>query len=215
MKFNRVIDLTLTIEHGTRGYEVNPICFFNQYQTIRDDGYNLMQVILNSHVATHIDAPYHFLEDGLKLDEIPLERLMGEAVVVDCSYKQAKELITMDDLMESKDQVKENDVVLIRTDWDRYYPGRVFDYDMPNVSLECIDFFIEKKIKILGLQTPSLNWVEDNPGAHRMLLGAGVLLVEGLANLGQIRKKRCFFMALPLKLKGLDGFPVRALAFEE
>ena len=215
MNFQKIIDLTLVIEHGTRGYEVNPVCFFNQYQTIQEDGYNLMQVILNSHVGTHIDAPYHFLDDGLKLDEIPLERFMGEAVIIDCSYKKAKELITLKDLEGSKDRVKENGIVLIRTDWDRYYPGRAFNYDMPNVSLECIDFFVEKKINMLGLQTPSLNWEEDNPAAHCKLLGAGILLVESLANLDQIEKESCFFMALPLKLKGLDGFPVRALALLE
>lgn len=214
MNAKRVIDLTLTIEHGTRGYEVNPICFFNQYQTIAEDGYNLTQVILNSHVATHIDAPCHFLEDGEKLDEIPLERLMGEAVIINCTGKQPKEMITMHDLKEYESSVGEGRIVLIRTDWDKYYPGQKFNYDMPNVSLECIDFFVDRNIKMLGLQTPSLNWEEDNPGAHRRLLGAGILLVESLANLKEIKQNPVFFMALPLKLKGLDGFPVRALAIE-
>jgi len=210
----RIIDLTHTIEHGDKVYDANPTCFFNQYQTIARDGYNLTQAILNSHAGTHIDAPYHFVEDGLRVDEIPLERLVGEAILIDCSGKKPKEMITLDEIRRHDGRIARGCNVLIRTDWYKTYPGREFAYDMPNVDTAVVQYLVDKGINLLGLETPSLNWV-DNPGAHRLLLGANILLVEGLANLDQIRADRFTFICLPLKLKGLDGFPVRALAIEE
>lgn len=210
----RIIDLTHTVGHGNKAYEVNPTTFFNPYQTIAVDGYNLTQVILNSHTATHIDAPYHFVDKGLRLDKIPLERLMGDAFVIDVSYKKAKEMITLDEVRKYDHLIGQGSNVLIRTDWYKTYPGRTFAYDMPNLHTDCVRYFGEKKINLLGLETPSLNW-EDNPGAHRLLLGANILLVEGLANLDKIKREQFFFICLPPKLKGLDGFQVRAVAIEE
>lgn len=210
----RIIDLTHTLEHGNKAYEVNPTTFFNQYQTIEQDGYNLVQAIINSHTATHIDAPYHFVADGLRLDEIPLERLIGEAFVIDCTHRKAKDMIVLDDILPYDERVTEGANVLIRTDWYKTFPGREFAYDMPNLSTDCVRYFIKKKINLVGLETPSLNW-EDNPNAHRLLLGAGVLLVEGLANLDRIAADKFLFICLPPKLKGLDGFQVRAVAIEE
>jgi len=210
----RIIDLTHTIENGNKVYDANPTCFFNPYQTIARDGYNLTQVILNSHASTHIDAPYHFVAKGLRLDEIPVERLIGEAVLVDCGGKKAKELITLDEVRKYDSRITEGSNVLIRTDWYKTYPGREFAYDMPNIDTAVVRYLVGKKINLLGLEMPSLNWA-DNPGAHRLLLGANILLVEGLAHLDRIKKERFTFICLPLKLKGLDGFPVRAVAIEE
>lgn len=210
----RMIDLTHSIEHGNKAYEANPTCFFNQYQTIETDGYNLTQAIINSHAATHMDAPYHFVASGLRLDEIPVERLIGEAVLIDCAPKKPKEMITLAEVKRYDHLITAGTNVIIRTDWCKTYPGHVFAYDMPNLETAAVRYLVEKKINLLGLEMPSLNW-EDNPGAHRLLLGANIILVEGLANLDQIGRDKFFFICLPPKLKGLDGFPVRAVAIVE
>jgi kynurenine formamidase len=209
----RIVDLTLTIENGNLAYEVNPKCFFNQYQTIENDGYNLTQIILNSHASTHMDAPYHFVEDGMKLDEIPLDRLIGPAVVINCTHRKDREMIMLEDIKSSFGKIEKDKIVLIRTDWYKHYPSKHFNYDMPNIDIPLIEFLVERKIKLLGLETPSLNWA-DNPGAHRKLLGAGIILVEALGYLDQLTRDEVEFFAIPLKLKGLDGCPIRAFAIE-
>jgi len=211
---SRIIDLTLTIDNGNLAYEVNPRCFFNQYQSIERDGYNLTQIILNSHASTHLDAPYHFIEEGARLDEIPIHRFMGRALVVNCTHRKEKETIILEDIEPYSSKIEEDEIILIRTDWYKHYPSYRFNYDMPNIDLPVIDFLIEKRIKLLGLETPSLNW-NDNPGAHRKLLGAGIILVEALGYLDQLTKEEIQFFALPLKLKGLDGSPARAFAIED
>ncbi len=210
----RVIDLTHTVEHGNKAYEVNPTTFFNPYQTIEADGYNLTQVILNSHTATHIDAPYHFIQSGRRLDEIPVERLIGEAVCVNCAPKKPKEMITLAEVKKYDHLITPGSNVVIRTDWWKTYPGHEFAYDMPNLDTAVVQYLVDRKINLLGLEMPSLNW-QDNPGAHRLLLGADILLVEGLAHLDEIGREKFFFICLPPKLKGLDGFQVRAVAIVE
>ncbi|MDI3516175.1 MAG: arylformamidase [Thermotogota bacterium] len=207
----RFVDLTLTLEHGTRALDLDPITFINKYRTIEKDGYNLSQVILSSHVATHIDVPRHFLENGETLEQIPLDRLIGEACLLDFSHKKAKERITADELSKYDNLIEPDSVVILRTDWYKTFPSHEYGYDNPNVTTDAVEYLVSKKIKMLGVEAPTLNW-EDNPRSHKILLGAGIILVEGLAYLDQLETDTFRFYAIPLKIKGLDGFPVRAFA---
>ncbi len=207
----KFLDLTLMLEDGTRALDLDPITFVNKYRSIDQDGYNLSQVILSSHVGTHIDAPYHFLEQGVTLDRVPLDRLIGNARLLDLSFKKAKELITRKE-MESYDSViSRDDIIILRTDWYKKFPSHEYGYDNPNVSTEAVKYLVQKKIKMLAVESPTLNW-EDNPDAHKILLSAGILLVEGLAYLDKISTETFTFYAIPLKIKDIDGFPVRAFA---
>lgn len=207
-----VVDLTLTLKHGSRGYEPHPHNFFNQVNNIEEDGYNLSQIILNSHVGTHIDAPYHFLEDGKTLEELDVNDLVGQACVLDFTNKGARDMITAQELEAHDDLISKHEIVLLRTDWYKEFPGDRYLNDMPNVSLGAAEYLVSKKIKLLGIETASLNW-EDNAETHKKLL-SNMLIVEGLACLDKLTSQSVEFIALPLKLEGLDGCPVRAIAIE-
>jgi len=208
---SRFVDLTLTLEHGTRALDLDPITFVNEYRTIPVDGYNLCQVILSSHVATHIDVPRHFIEDGETLEEVSLDRLIGDALLLDFSHKGPKSRITAEELQEYDDLIKPGNVVILRTDWYKKFPSHEYGYDNPNVTTDAVEYLVGKKIKMLGVEAPTLNW-EDNPRSHKLLLGAGIILVEGLAYLDKLEVNTFRFYAIPLKIRGLDGFPVRAFA---
>lgn len=207
----RFVDLTLTLENGTHALDLDPITFVNPYRSISKDGYNLSQVIISSHVGTHIDAPRHFLQDGISLDEIPLDRLIGPAQLLDFSHKKEKETIERVELEAHDAKIREDDIVLLQTDWYKRFPSHAYGYDNPNVSTQAVEYLVEKGIKMLGVEAPTLNW-NDNPNAHRLLLGAGILLVEGLAFLDKLGNGPFTFYCLPVKIRGIDGFPVRAFA---
>ncbi len=208
---SRFIDLTLTLENGTRALDLDPITFVNKYRTIKQDGYNLCQVVVSSHVGTHIDAPSHFIEGGETLDQVPLERLIRRGKLLDFTIKGKNSSISRAEMEEHDSVIEPGDAVLVRTDWYKTFPSRDYGYNIPNISTEAVKYLVEKKIGILGVEPPTLNW-EDNPNSHRILLGGGVLLVEGLAYLDKIGPGEFRFHAIPLKIDGIDGFPVRAFA---
>jgi kynurenine formamidase len=131
-------------------------------------------------------------------------------------YERA--LIRVADLGQVADKIREGDGLLLRTGWSRRVGDPSYRDELPRVSLELAEWCVAKKIRILGVEPPSVadvNNAEELTAVHRVLLQGGVILVEGLANLDQIRHERVTFMAFPLKVAGGDGAPVRAFAVEE
>jgi kynurenine formamidase len=210
----RIIDLTLPLFDGMRGVKLEP------YTTIATVGYNTTTAQLYSHAGTHMDAPRHFLEGGGTIDRVPLERCIGPALVVDLSHKGPHSLITVEELAPYVAQITPGSRVLLRTDWDRYANQAEYRQDMPRVSAELARWLVERKINLLGVQTPSVASVRPEDKAelievHQILLKAEIIIVEGLANLSQLNQAVVTFIALPLKIAGCDGSPVRALALEK
>ena len=223
----RIIDLTLPLESGLRGVAVEPA------RTLEKDGWNATALHLYSHCGTHMDAPPHFGVAGPSIAEIPLDRCMGPAWVVDpvgCSPVEAgseenasrrhceRALIRVADLGETADRIQEGDGLLLRTGWSRFIHEPAYRDQLPRVSLELAEWCVARGVRMLGVEPPSVadvNNREELTSVHRVLLQAGVIIVEGLANLDQIRREKVTFMALPLKVAGGDGAPVRALAIEE
>jgi arylformamidase len=222
----RIIDLTLPLENSLRGVSIEPA------KTLEKDGWNATTLHLYSHCGTHMDAPTHFGVSGITIDQIPLDRCMGPAWVVDpvCSvparaypdnasrrpYERA--LLRVADVGQVADKMREGDGLLLRTGWSRRVHEPSYRDELPRVSLELAEWCVAKKIRILGVEPPSVadvNNPEELTAVHKVLLEAGVIIVEGLANLDQIRGEKVTFMAFPLKVAAGDGAPVRAFAIEE
>jgi len=220
----RIIDLTLPLEDGLRGVSIEPA------KRLEKDGWNATTLHLYSHCGTHMDAPTHFGVSDQTIDRIPLDRCMGPAWVVDPvehpsvrgegvhgpPYECA--LIRVADLGPTADKVQKGDGLLLRTGWSRYVGGLSYRDKLPRVSLELAEWCAARGVRMLGVEPPSVadvNSLEELTAVHKVLLRAGVIIVEGLANLDQIRRERVTFMALPLKVAGGDGAPVRAFALED
>ena len=222
----RIIDLTLPLENGVRGVSIESA------KTLEKDGWNATTLHLYSHGGTHMDAPIHFGVSSQTIDQIPLDRCMGPAWVADpvCSvpvraseenasrrhYERA--LILVADLGQTADKIREGDGLLLRTGWSRRAGDPSYREGLPRVSLELAEWCVAKGVRMLGVEPPSVADV-NNAGelvaVHRVLFEAGVIIVEGLANLDQIRHEMVTFMAFPLKVTGGDGAPVRAFALED
>ena len=208
----RIVDLTLPLRSGMPGVAFEPAL------TIEKDGWNATTLHLYSHAGTHMDAPIHYAVSEETVDAIPLERCMGPAWVADAADVGPRGLISPEHLGAVADRLAPGDGLLIRTGWSARHGTPEYRTALPRISRDLALWCVDHTVKILGVEQPAVADVtnlEELTAIHRILLGAGVVIVEGLAGLGALVKERVTFMAFPLRLAGGDGSPVRALAIEE
>jgi len=206
----RIIDLSLTAYHGMRGVAIHP------HTSTNDAGYNTTNLHLYSHAGTHMDAPLHFVDGGATIDQWDLRKCVGTALVIDLSHKPANSPIMVADLADYANQIGKGSRLLLRTDWDRHADLADYRTGFPHVSVELAEWLVERGVWLVGVQAPSVATLQDRQAlrdVHQILLRGGVVIVEGLANLDQL-PPAVEFIALPLKIQGGDGSPVRAIAVD-
>jgi kynurenine formamidase len=206
-----IIDLSLTFRAGMRGVGFEPD------KAMPADDYNTTNLSLYSHAGTHMDAPLHFVSGGRTIDRVALEKCVGPARVFDLAHKAPYSQITVDDLAPFAGQITPQSRVLLRTDWDRHADADDYRTHFPRISVELARWLAEKRIWLLGVQSPSVASLrpEDRQeliDVHQTLLRAEIVIVEGLANLDRLPQEVAQFVALPLKLDGIDGSPTRPIA---
>lgn len=207
----RIVDLSLEIYHGMPTFAWDPKCAVIVHNTTDTIGYNMTQLSMSTHQGTHLDAPYHFLDDGKTVEQLNLDQCVGPAILVDLTYKQPKEPIEIKDFEPYADRITEGAKVIYRTDWFKELPRRHYFSDFPYMTIELATWLAERKIGLIGMDVPTPNPTDYDP-VHKILLGAEIVVVEGLANLGDIGADEFFFSAAPLKIRGRDGAPIRAYA---
>jgi len=210
----QIIDLTIPIQDsmpvfpGDMGISIKP------YHTLEMGYSNSKSLYLGTHTGTHLDAPYHFFADGKTLDEIALKKFVGEAILVDCDGKEPCDTIHIADLEPFAQNISSCSRVIIRTGWDKWFGREEYFRDYPVISAGVAKWLAERQIWLLGVDTPSVDgWKTED--AHVALLKAEVVIVESLVNLDKITQTPFYFAALPLSIKGADGSPVRAIAFQD
>ncbi len=212
----RYIDLTLPIQEGMPVWPGDSGPEYRQVKSLEEHGYAVQAVCFSNHLGTHLDAPSHVVKGGMTLDRIPLKTLIGKAVLLDFADKGKKDRITRTDLQTRGDMLGRGARVLIRTGWDRHYGSSFFFQNFPCLTLEAAQDLAQRGIALLGMDTPSPSPVDDpGQGIHRTLLGAGIVLLEGLINLHRLRGNECELIVLPALFKGFSGSPCRAVAIEE
>ncbi len=205
------IDLTAELYDGAPTMPMDPKLSISWHCNLDTLGYNLSRVIMSTHQGTHFDAPRHFFYEGETIDKISLQRCIVRAVKVNLTAKKPKEAITVADLEPYEAQIEAGLCVLLHTGWDKVFPQDAFFKDFPFVSRELADWFVQKKVGLVGMDMPTPNG-KDWKYVHEKMLGNGTLIVEGLANMEELPDGEFTFMALPLKIKERDGSPVRAIA---
>ncbi len=203
-----IVDLSLPLAHGMRGVEISP------HTRIANEGYNTTNLHLYSHAGTHMDAPLHFLDGGATIDQWDLQKCIGPALVVDLSFKEPDSLISVADLGAAAGQIEAGSRVLLRTDWDSHVELPDYRTHFPRISRELASWFVEKGVWLVGVQTPSVASLSDRDelrDVHQTLLRGQIVIVECLINLHDLPTE-VTFIALPLKVDGGDGSPVRAVA---
>ena len=211
----RFVDLTHALCGGQAGYPSDPELRIRRVHTLASAGYNVAEISFSTHQGTHLDAPYHFFDNGSTVDAIPLERLCGPAALVDLAPGSALATQTMISpamLAGHAAAFAPGARVLCRTGWDRRWGAPDYYSAHPWFTLEAARWIASRGIALLGLDTPSPS--VDELEVHRVLLGrsAQIVVVESLCHLDRL-PPRFTLLCLPLRLAGCDGSPVRAVAW--
>lgn len=208
------IDLSHPLEDGQLNFPFDPKISIVVHNTIDSIGYNISQISMSSHQGTHLDAPFHFYDDGKTLDQMRLEQFYGPATLVDLapgSHLEAETPLTVEMFEPHADAFQPDAKIIYRTGWNRMFGQPAFFSDFPTLTLDAARWIAERKIGMLGMDTPtpSTDWME----CHHILLKEGVeiVIVEGLTNLEQL-PEHFTFIGFPLNIKGRDGSPIRAVA---
>ncbi|MBO4312068.1 MAG: cyclase family protein [Desulfovibrionaceae bacterium] len=209
-----VHDLTHSLAPEISLYPGTPQPSFQPLASIERDGFRETSFWLTSHMGTHMDAPAHLLPEGTCLDDIPPERFCGSAFVADCSALKPGKNLSLPLLKAAYQEPL--DFLLVHTGWDCFWGQPAYLKDYPTLEPEAAEWLAGLGLKGVGLDTISPDPLDSSTlPAHRLLLGAGTLLIENLCNLGPLCGRRLFFAALPLPLARADGAQVRAVAIKQ
>jgi kynurenine formamidase len=231
----RVIDLSQSLGPGIPVFPGFPDPRFEtMLSQARGDVANVEILHFVPHSGTHMDAPYHFFSSLRHVDELPIDCLIGPGIVVDLSSKKGCVAIQPTDIQvwesASSQSIQAGDIVLLRTDhyrtWKLGPQGEAFwKNGWPYLDRSAVEYLAGKNIKALGVETfsPDMELPQDGApsgalverSSHHTFLPKGILVMECLAHLDEIPSPRCLVIALPLKLAGGSGSPVRVVAVVE
>lgn len=177
---------------------------------------------VSTHVGTHVDSPLHVVAGAPTIGRIPIERTIGEAVVLDLTPIEANEAIGPEHLEPHRAKVREGDIAILRTDWcDRMWKKPEYWLDSPYLTKEGAEWLAEQKPKACAFdffQEYVGRFKEFNTRdfvVHDTLLPKGILLIENVTNLGALTQDRFMLYAVPIRLMTTEGAPARVYAVEE
>jgi len=216
------IDLTRCIERGMTTFHTywHPEVTVEQVGSIADEGRETHEVSFGTHTGTHLDAPRHFIEGGGAVEDLSLDALVGPVTLVDFTHLDENEAVTVDML----EDVDITERTLFRFGWeDRWGDADDFYFDYPYFTVAAAEYLVDQDVKLLGFDTPSpdassgsLDGGEEDSPVHKVLLGAEVVLVEYLKNLGAVDPdEEWSISALPIKIRGVDGAPARVVVWRD
>ncbi len=210
---NMIIDLSQSINSDIKLYPGSPNVYFLKWSKYSIDGYDAEAIFLSTHTGTHMDAPSHFIEGSEPIDDIDVNRFVMKNVHLLKILKSANQLITVEDIINSDIDIEENDSIVFSTGWEHNYNSDNYISSNPGLSPEAATYLSNKKINAVAIDSPSIDsGIESEFPVHQILLKNNIIIIENICNLAQIDKKNFKLIAIPLKLRGASGSPVRALA---
>ncbi len=203
----RVWDISVPNRPDMHFYPGDPMLEQTQIRAIkRGDAANLTHLSLGAHTGTHVDAPAHFIDGAPTLERIGLDRMVGPARVLDL-----RGLAAIDANALRGHEIQRGDIVLFLTDNSERWAKPGFQQDFTYVTRDAAEYLVERGVKTIGMDYLSIEQFGSKTfEVHKLLLGAGILIVEGL-DLRGIAAGPYMFTCLPLKLEGVDGAPARAV----
>ena len=231
----RLVDLSHAYGDSTLYWPTSPTAFEKQTLAYGDSGagyfYSAYSVCTPEHGGTHLDSPIHFHEGGLSTDELPLASLVAPAVVIDVTEQAAGNRdyrVSAADVERFENEhgvIASGTIVLARTDWSRFWPdamgylgddtpGDATRLSFPGFGADAVRVLAEERqVAMLGIDTASIDYGQSQDFiAHRIGAAAGVANLENLTNLALLPPTGSVVMALPMKIEGGSGGPVRVVA---
>ncbi|HET6826278.1 MAG TPA: cyclase family protein [Amnibacterium sp.] len=215
-----VVDLSVPLRAGVQTYPGDPQLAFAPHSTVARDGFNLLAVHMGTQTGTHVDAPFHFEDGAPTLDELPLTRFLGPAVIADVREVGARTAITRAHLAGALSEVRPGSIVLLHTGWSRHFGTEAY-FDHPFLDADACRALLDAGVLTIGIDAINLDETPDDehPGAgfpvHHLIARAAGVICENLTNLAAVRSAHPTVSLLPLAFIGTDGAPVRAVAYEQ
>jgi arylformamidase len=203
----KLIDVTVPLDANLPTYPGNTAYTLEAIKRLaRGDSSNVSTVHMSAHAGTHVDSPRHFFDNGAGAESLALEMLIGRARVIEITSRKG---IDADELAASN--LSEDIRVLIKTANSRLWGSPDFQKDFVGVTEAGATYLLEHGIKLVGVDYLSVEQFKK-PGApaHHILLGAGIIVVEGL-NLRDVEPGVYEMFCLPLPVVGSDGAPARVV----
>lgn len=169
---------------------------------------NCSRLHTSLHSGTHMDAPFHFIHDGAKIDQVDLDRCLGPTLRI--PIPAGTQQIDMPILEPWNNKLRVAHRVILHTGWYHRWGLPGYFTDHPVITGQAARYLVDHGVVLVGVDTPSVD--RDPYEAHLAFLGAGLLIVENLTNLDAIHGEVFELVAIPLRVAGRDGSPVRAIA---
>jgi len=167
---------------------------------------NVSKISMGSHTGTHVDAPRHFLKEGKKIEVMPVEIMMGIARVIEIHNPRVDSAELVDK------HVRRGERILLKTrNSAQQWSKSPFNENFVSISQKAAKYLAKKSLKLIGIDYLSVGgFKDDGAEIHRILLGSGAWLIEGL-DLSEISPGKYYLVCLPLKFESGDGAPARVI----
>ena len=204
-----IYDLSYTIGPDTMAYPGTEKPNLKVMNTVDKDGFQETLISMYSHAGTHMDAPAHMLRGAAYLDALPMERFCGRAYVMDCTSYGDDSQIPSDALPALTDI----DFLVLSTGWEDKWGTDAYFGRFPVLSPEAADIVANAGLSGVGVDMMSVDPMDTTEfPVHMRFFNKGMVIIENLCNLKELRGKYVELYALPLKYENADGAPVRVLA---
>lgn len=201
-----MIDISVPLFNGIDPYEGDPA--FEQslvYSVDKGDIANVSKLVLSAHTGTHVDAPYHYFNDGKPIDQVDLKKFMGPCHVIEIPDNELENnLVTKKSLPKSFKYPR----VLLKTK-NSNHPA-VFDRNFVGINLECAKYLVENKIELIGIDGFSIEEFTGDGSVHKELLSHEIAVLE-IIDLSHVNPGDYNLICLPLRIKSCDASPARAI----
>ena len=206
MPTSRWLDVSVPLRDGMLPWPGDPAFRLTRlFDMERGDACTVSALSMSAHAGTHVDAPLHYLRRGRSVDQWPLDATVGPARVIVIRHPR---VIDVDELRTHR--IRKGERLLVKTrNSARKRPGMFFK-DYVSVSPAAARYLASRRLRAIGIDGPSIGPFEDGAETHRILLDAGIWIVEWL-DLRRIPAGPCELMCLPLRVVGGDGAPARAI----
>lgn len=203
-----IYDISVPVVNGGLIYPGNPAISITPQQAVSKGGSsNVSSLAFGSHTGTHVDAPKHFFDDGITVDALPLETLMGPAMLICID----DEVAAVGEEQLRMHQLSSHTRILIKTRNSSFVRERDFKEDYTYLAPDGAAYLVSLGVRLVGIDYLSIEQFHSgHHRTHRTLLEAGVVIVEGL-DLSVPPMGPYDLRVLPLRLTGLDGAPARAV----
>jgi len=205
----RIYDISLMISPNMPTWPGDPNLVLERVEKMEDGSHcNVSRLDLSVHTGTHVDAPYHFLAQGKTVENLSLSQLTGRVYV---TYLPDVQQITAE-VLERAELPPRTRRILFKTRNSELWARRelAFQTNFVAISPDGADYLVNRGLKLVGVDYLSVAPFGQSVSTHQILLGAGVIVVEGL-DLSQVPPGRYTLYCLPLKLAGSDGAPARVI----